>query len=132
LPQKFWPPPNQRSLAISYAWLGPNKLIFSSGRHFYISPLAVQKVTTPLAIISASINIFAQNFVRRWKIGGPRGHCAQKSGFRNFKMAKGRHLEFRFWATTSASINIFAPNLVSRWKIGSRKGPIDQKSCFRK
>jgi len=31
-----------------YTWLGPNKLIFSSGRHFYLSPLAVQKVTTPL------------------------------------------------------------------------------------
>ena len=25
--------PNQRSLAV-YAWLGPNKIIFSSGRHF--------------------------------------------------------------------------------------------------
>jgi len=40
---------NQCSLAI-YAWLGPNKFIFSSGRHFYLSPLAVQKVTTPLLV----------------------------------------------------------------------------------
>ena len=32
----------------NYAWLDPNKLIFSSGRHFHLSPLAVQNVTTPL------------------------------------------------------------------------------------
>jgi len=42
--------PNQRSLAICLEWLGPNKLIFSSGRHFYLSPLVVQKVTTPLML----------------------------------------------------------------------------------
>jgi len=37
---------------------------------------------------------------------------AQKSGFRKFKMADGRHLGFRFSAIISMSINIFAPNLV--------------------
>ena len=95
------------------------------------------------AVISASINIFAPNFVPRWKIGSPRGPSAQKLGFRKFKMADGRHLGFRFSAIISASINIFAPNFVSRWnmgspmgsrsrKIGSPTGPSAQKSDFRK
>ena len=39
------------------------------------------------AIISASINIFAPNFVLRWKIGSPRGSSSQKSDFRKSKMA---------------------------------------------
>jgi len=39
---------NQRSLAICLVW--SQQTIFSSGRHFYLSPLAVQKVTTPLVV----------------------------------------------------------------------------------
>jgi len=50
LPPKFRPPPI--SVLWLYAWFGLNKLIFSSGRHFYLSPLAVQKVTTPLCASS--------------------------------------------------------------------------------
>jgi len=37
-----------------------------------------------LAIISASINIFAPNLVQWWKIGSPRGPSAQKSDFLNY------------------------------------------------
>ena len=84
-----------------------------------------------LAIISASINIFGPKFVRRWKIGSPRGPIAQKSGFQKSKVADGRHLEFRFLAIISASINIFAPNLVPRWKSNCLVRPIGQKSGFR-
>jgi len=51
---------------------------------------------------------FCAKFTRKWKIGSPMGPSAQKSDFRKSKMADGRHLGFRFWATISASINIFA------------------------
>ena len=54
-------------------------------------------------------NIFAPNFVSRWKMCSPRVSRSQKSDFRK---SNGRHLGFRFWAIISASINICAPNLV--------------------
>jgi len=84
-----------------------------------------------LAIISASINIFAPNFTPWWKIGSPRGPSAQKSDFWKSKMAAVRHLLFRFWAIISASFNIFAPNLVQWWKIGSPIGvPVFKNQIF--
>ena len=85
-----------------------------------------------LAIISASINIFAPNLVQWWKIVSPRGSSSQKSDLRNSKMADSRHLGFRFWAIIPASINIFSPNFVPRWKIGNSMGSKSQKSDFRK
>ena len=85
-----------------------------------------------LAIISASINIFALNLVQWWKIGIPRGPNDQKSDFRKYKMADGRHLGFRFCAIISVLVNIFVPSFVPRWKIGSPKGPSAEKSHFRK
>jgi len=48
--------PNHRNLAICV--VGPNKLIFSSGRHFYLSLLAVQKVTTPWDLLGLREDIF--------------------------------------------------------------------------
>jgi len=47
--------PNRRSLATP-GWVQTN-LSFSSGRHFYLSPLAMQKVTTPLTTTSDSTNV---------------------------------------------------------------------------
>ena len=35
-----------------YAWLGPKKLFSAQGLHFCLSPLAVQKVTTPLILFA--------------------------------------------------------------------------------
>ena len=84
------------------------------------------------AVISASINIFAPNFVPTWKIGSIRGSISQKSDFRKSKMADGRHLGFRFWPIISASINILAPNFVSMWKMCSPRVSRSQKSDFRK
>jgi len=50
--------PNWRSLATCL--VGSQQTYFSAqGRHFYLSPLAVQKVTTPLA---ASVHLGAQSF----------------------------------------------------------------------
>jgi len=42
-----------------HAWLGPNKRIFQLGWYFYLSPLAVQKVTTPLKTVSNSASIWS-------------------------------------------------------------------------
>jgi len=67
------------------------------------------------AIILASINIFAPNFVQRWKIGSPRWPSAQKSGFRKFKIADGSHIGFRFWAIIRRRATFFAPKLVQWW-----------------
>jgi len=49
--------PNRRSLATP-GWVQTN-LFFSSGRHFYLSPLAMQKVTTPLCAKSKRCNILS-------------------------------------------------------------------------
>ena len=62
-----------------------------------------------LAIISASINIFAPNLVPGWKIDSPRRPIAQKLCFRIglSKMEDGFNLEFRFRAIIWTLIKIF-------------------------
>ena len=85
-----------------------------------------------LAIIWASINIFAPNLVHGWKINTLRQPIGQKRVFRKSNMADGYHLEFRLSAIISASIDIFAPNLAHRWKINTLRWSIGQKSRFQK
>ena len=84
------------------------------------------------AIILVSINIFAPNLVRGWKISSPRQPIGQKSRFRKCKMADGRRLEFPLWAIILVWINIFAQNLVPWCKISRLLRCIAQRSAVRK